>query len=245
MHHHVEGLNCCAKCFQHPYGPVEVDFPEFVDEDIWCYEGRIEAGTILYRARKGYARSEEDGAKVPWSGSDEIGANRAGKASRTNREGKVVLYCADQENTAVAEVRPVRGLVVSVAQFQVKQEVRILDLLHEPHVINPFEMEGEVIPYWISFDDFLERLAWSLAKPLERDDVPGDYLPSQLIAEYIEERGFDGIRYPSAMRAKTANLVFFNPAICEFISSEVVKVTEVDIHFTREVWRLAEDFPEV
>lgn len=36
-------------------------------------------------------------------------------AGRANRKGQVVLYCADQEETAIAEVRPARGNVVSLA----------------------------------------------------------------------------------------------------------------------------------
>ena len=182
---------------------------------------------------------------MPWSGLADIGANPKGEASRANREGRVVLYCADQEKTAIAEVRPARGFLVSVAAQRLKADLRVFGLTKAQEPINPFIDEGETIPYWLALDDLLTRMAWALAMPLERDDDKRDYRPSQILAEYAEERGFDGIRYPSAMLRGTTNIVFFNPDTCDFVSSELVKVTEVEVEYTRDPWQLTRDFVDL
>lgn len=62
---------------------------------------------------------------------------RAGPG-RANGNGKVVLYCADQEGTAVAEVRSARGEYVSVAEVRAARELEILDLVSDPEWPNPW-----------------------------------------------------------------------------------------------------------
>ncbi len=75
----------------------------------------VQPGQAFYRARLGAVR-EPDGVQ-PYSG-DAIGAPPPEKArpGRANPTGKVVLYCADQEETAIAEMRPARGEYVSIAE---------------------------------------------------------------------------------------------------------------------------------
>ena len=46
----------------------------------------------------------------------------------SNAEGQAVLYVADEEKTAVSEVRPALGFYVSVANLTLKRDCRVLDL---------------------------------------------------------------------------------------------------------------------
>jgi hypothetical protein len=112
----------------------------------------LPAGNILYRARPGFAGDPED-PKPPGS---EIGAPPPEKArqGRANPEGKIVLYCADQEGTAVAEVRPARGEYVSVATVNATKELKILDLVTDPEPPNPFTSEFGV-NYWVELNQLL------------------------------------------------------------------------------------------
>jgi hypothetical protein len=100
-------------------------------------------GTVYYRARPGFVKTE-DGRLEPHSGAG-IGAPppECAKARRAKPEGKVVMYCADQETTAVAEIRPARGEYVSVAEVRANRELKILDLATEPEWPNPFADESQ------------------------------------------------------------------------------------------------------
>jgi hypothetical protein len=96
----------------------------------------------------------------------------------------------------------------------------------------------------VELDELLTRFAWTLAKPLERDDNALDYIPSQRLSEFARDVGFNGIRYPSAMRRGGTNTVFFDPAGCEIGESTLVKVTNVDIGFSENIALLTEDYPD-
>ena len=121
----------------------EPDFPPLFDEDIARLEVDLPQGTALHRARMGFV----DGpgrAPQPYEGS-EMGTPPAGKAipGRANARGEVVLYVADQEATAVAEVRPSRGLLVSVAELEVVRDLRVIDLSRWTRVSYPFTARAD------------------------------------------------------------------------------------------------------
>src|SRR5919106_739768 len=209
----------------------DADFDDFlIREDLFGRRiVRLPAGTIFYRARPGFARDAE-GIK-PYSGS-EIGAPPPEKASpgRANPEGKPVLYCADEEGTAVAEVRPARGEYVSVARLRVLKELEVLDLVSEPEWPNPFTSEGDV-NYWVEFGRLLMALGEQLKNPLRARDDPTDYIPSQKLTEFIASSGADGIRYPSAMEPGGTNVVLFDPSTVEIGPSRLVEIAAVRIEY--------------
>lgn len=193
----------------------------------------LPAGTVVFRARNGYRLvpvSKFEVYKEPYRWG-EIGAPPSTKmdAGRANRGGQIVLYCADQQETAVSEVRPARGFLVSVGEFRAKRDLKILDLVMEFPPINPFTdpNPGESSELYGLFGAF----ATDLETPLERGDDISTYLPCQNLTDAVRAAGFDGIRYPSAMRPSGSNVVLFDPAEVEFIDSELVEVTGVEVEF--------------
>ena len=220
-----------------PNRPLRIRGPGF-DEFLFDEEllnrrtVQVPAGTIFYRARLGFARDPEGGAK-PFSGS-EIGAPPRDKArpGRANAEGKLVLYCADQERTAVAEVRPARGEYVSVAKASAIKEVMILDLVTHPEPPNPFTATEEFdVNYWAELNQLLVAFGEQLETPLRARDDLTDYIPSQKLAERIENSGADGVRYPSAMEPGGTNIVLFDPSKVEIGPSRLVEIELVHIEY--------------
>jgi RES domain-containing protein len=191
----------------------------------------LRAGTVLYRARLGFVGHAE-GPK-PFAGRA-IGPPPADKVrpGRANAERKIVLYCADQQDTAVAEVRPALGEYVSVAQAQVRKHLEILDLVSDPDPPNPFT--DETVRYWIEFAELLSAFAQQLAKPIRSRDDLRDYVPSQKLAEAIEKTRVAGIRYPSAMNPGGTNVVLFDPAVAEIGASRLVEIVAARVEY-REV----------
>jgi len=140
-----------------------------------------------------------------------------------------VLYCSDQEGTAVAEVRPARGEYVSVAEVVAARPLRILDLAGEPTWPNPFT--SETVSYWLEVANLLIAFAEQLSAPLRSRDDPSDYIPSQKLAEAIEKARVDGIRYPSAMAPGGTNVVLFDPSVVQIGPSRLVEVTDLHIEY--------------
>lgn len=209
------------------------DFDEFLihEELVGRRTVRAPAGTVLYRARLGFIQGPD--GDEPYSG-EAIGAPPPEKAGpgRASAKGKVVLYCADQEGTAVAEVRPARGEYVSVAEVRAARELEILDLVTEPEWPNPFT--DDTLSYWVEFAGLLAAFAEQLSKPLRSRDDPTDYIPSQKLAELIETARVDGIRYPSAMTPSGTNVVLFNPSVVHIGTSRLVEIAETKVDY-REV----------
>lgn len=218
----------CEEVRQSP--ATEPNFNEILGEDLGRRKSTLNAGTIVYRARLGWHGEENDGNKIPWRGGD-IGAPPPEKSreGRANAKGQIVLYVAEGEKTAIAEIRPARGLIVSVAQFRTSRDLRLLDLARAFEAPNPFT--DNPLRYWIEFQELLQAFGWALSKPLERDDDLADYLPSQKLADFVRASSFDGMRYPSAMHAQGANIVLFDPASCEFVDAKLVRVSNIEIEY--------------
>ena len=152
-------------------------FEEFLTEDFAQLSVNLPVGTRLYRARPGF-KSGEYGERQPYHG-DEIGAppTEKAKAGRVNVNRQRVLYCVDQEATAIAEVRPPRGFFVSVAPVTLNREARILDLAQGPPEINPFITE--TLRWDVEIESLLNAFAEEMSLPLERDDDPAHYRKAQ------------------------------------------------------------------
>jgi len=170
-----------------------IPFDEFMAEELAESEETLRAGTIFSRARLGFTLDEHQ-ERLPWSGT-EIGAPsaRKAKAGRANAGEQVVLYVADEEKTAVSEVRPALGFYVSVGSLTLKRDCRVLDLTKDLPGLNPFEAES--IGWHSEIRELLNRLGEEMSRPLERADDLTLYLPCQRLAEYIHQNQYDGIRY--------------------------------------------------
>jgi hypothetical protein len=204
------------------------DFHELFGENLARAATELKQEAILYRARPGFAVDEND-RLVAYAGT-EIGAPPTEKTlpSRASPQGKRVLYCADELKTAVAEIRPQRGLLVSVAKMRITKDLRILDLCARPANLNPFVEES--LKYELELREVLADFSDDLARPLRRTDNPVlDYLASQKIAALVEEAGYNGIIYRSAMVPSGRNIVLFDPDAAEPIESELVEVKQITI----------------
>ena len=206
-------------------------FPDHVLEDIVDRTTiNLDAGTVVFRARIGSVAIED--REEPYS-ETAMGAPPKEKArsARANREGQRVLYCAEDETTAISEVRPARGMVVSVCTLTLRERIRILDLANELENVNPFLSPYPA--YDVEFVDLLASFASEMSEPLRRDDDQRHYLPSQRLCEFFAERGFDGVRYPSALCENGTNLVFFDPDIADIGESWLVEVESVVVHYRK------------
>lgn len=185
-------------------------------------------GATLFRARRGF-RTSPNGTKRPYQ-NGEIGVPPDGqrRAGRANKEGEPVLYCAEQEQTAVAEVRPARGQLISVCRVRLREDCSILDLAATP--------SGGPLPpaqawQWLEILGFLRAFEAELAKPLERDDDPSDYVSCQIFAQSVTSHRLSGIRFRSSLNPGGANTVLLEPSAAEILESRLVQVTRLQIEY--------------
>jgi RES domain-containing protein len=217
----------CDKVREHPEEPLP--FEEFFAEDFAQLAMQVATGTTFYRSRRGF-KPDKYYTRLPYSGA-ELAAPPVEKAfaARANVEGQRVLYCADDEKTAISEARATRGYYVSVATLTLNREIRILDLTKKTEEINPFTKES--LKWHVEIGGLLDAFAEEMSRPLERDDDKTHYLPCQKLADFIRGAAYDGIRYPSALNPEGTNVVIFDPGAADVTTSKLAEITEVTFEY--------------
>lgn len=111
------------------------------------------------------------------------------KDMRANYKYIPYLYCASNPYTALVEVRPRIGSVLSIATIQVKEKITLLDftLRDLPKKMKEAKM------------NLFSDLSYLFSKPIAYEDDTLDYIPTQYIAEYAKSLGYDGIVFESSL----------------------------------------------
>lgn len=133
------------------------------------------------------------------------------------------LYCADDKYLSAIETRPRLSAEVSICTIAVQKRITLLD----------FTMKE--VPKGMK--DVKKNLFMALSelfsKPVVEDDDTLDYIPTQYIAEFSKNLGYDGIVFKSSLykinksmeQNIPVNVVVFNYEKCLPVSSNVYRIT--------------------
>ena len=153
------------------------------------------------------ARISEEKLKSKDMGAPPFGKARAGRA---NPVGIPYLYLAENEETAVTEVRPHKGATVYVGKFKPNEELHCLDLTDPISRISPFfGNESLTIEELRSVSLFFKSASLDLSMPISPDVASVNYVPTQVLCEFIKKSGYAGVIYRSAY-TNSRNLVVFD-----------------------------------
>jgi RES domain len=145
---------------------------------------------------------------------------------RANPKGIAYLYVSTNRDTALAEVRPWMGELVSVAQFRVIRELRVLNCTEDSKRRHFFG--GTPPEYW-------DTVVWcdidtSFSRPVTPTNEHADYVPTQIIAELFKVNGFDGVAYRSTLGAGH-NIVLFDVGIAHLINCSLFELKGLNFDF--------------
>lgn len=197
------------------------------------------ARTPWFRARVGLEKTwvNVEGSYTPVYGYQGYAGTKVGAPpvhlateGRLNRARESVMYLASDAATAVAEVRPHPGHLVSTATFQNTRPLRVADFARR-NVLD-FAADRRLEALWkiLSLSSFITLPVIPESKHL--------YLATQLISDAVRLAGFDGVKFRSSV-SKGENLVGFSPADFAYVegSNQVVEVASVT-YVTRPVANL-------
>ncbi len=209
---------------------VEPDLEELIAPFLQDIEMFLPTDEHWYRARLGESATyrrfplggwESKVIRIPWQ-DKEIGAPPPPNAGfgRLNRAGVSVMYLASEPYTAVAEIRPHPSHHVSIGGFRSLQPIRLADF--DPDIAI-FATSDTRLSLYATIQAF-DRLMSMPVTPDERTP----YLLTQLLAEVLLRKGFDGVRYRSSV-SSGSNICVFYPEKFEFVPehSEVRRVNSV------------------
>ncbi|WP_193366911.1 RES family NAD+ phosphorylase [Pelagibius marinus] len=201
------------------YFDVEPALRDLVNEFADRITHTMPAGARYFRARIGIAARYADHSigewrsgvvRQPFSGA-ELSAPppQLAAAGRLNRAGVAFLYLASDADTAAAEVRPHPGHFLSIGEFQSLVELKIATFDADIMQFAGNEHELDLFHFIYSTDRIM-------ALPV----VPGEasrYSITQLVAECLRQKGFDGVSFRSSV-GHGQNLCVFRPELFEQVA---------------------------
>ena len=136
------------------------------------------------------------------------------------------LYCSNHPYISLVEVRPRLGTLVSVATIVNNEPIRLLD----------FTITKKPSKMTETKQNFFSDLSTLYSTPIANDDDALDYIPTQFIAEYVKNKGYDGIAFSSSLTPdinkkypNRFNIVIFNYEKCNVIKSNVIEIEGINI----------------
>ena len=200
---------------------------------------KISKGSILYRAQHGIKYQEDDDGVDKFAYGSERMKPLSGRAreGRANSAGISILYLASSEQTAISEVRPWIGSELSVAQFTVVRDLRVINLspghgqVSFQHLFfsellgeEPVSPEKKEEAVWIDVDNAFSR-------PVTRSEETAEYVPTQILSELFRQSGYEGLVYRSQFGESGHNIALFDVQDADIINAAPYQVTSIDVKF--------------
>ena len=169
---------------------------------------------IVFRARGAY--SDDEIKNIEKNPKEQLGQAPKEKAghNRFSPSGISYIYLAFDEKTAVSEVFDKNHIALYVAQFKLNNDLKLLDLtklkFNEIKQIysNYFNEEFDWNIYCSV--NLLEDFINEIKKPISENESKLEYIPTQILAEYIKLKGYDGFIFDSSKNKNGKNLVLFD-----------------------------------
>lgn len=191
-------------------------------------EELLPAGSFLWRAQLGHTWRDEYHPEPYAPERMKPLADRA-REGRANPKGIPVLYLATAKETAMAEVRPWKGSLISVGQFETLKEVRLVDCVTEDtgsilHLRGPSPNQRDAT-VWRHVDE-------AFSEPTDRSDDGTEYVATQVIADAFRARGYDGIMYRSGL-GDGHNVALFDLDAAEIRNCCMYSLDHIDLDFSQ------------
>jgi hypothetical protein len=204
----------------------------------------LPARTLLWRAQIGSDPKEKEIAgvgpirfPVPLSSPRMKPIAALSTDGRVSPRGIACLYLASNARTACSEVRPWRGALISLGQFVTTRELSIVDCTSDRKMpfFKRFNASNWTGVIWGPSE--YESLAWgeichAMSEPISPDSALVNYVPTQIIAEYLRIHGADGIAYRSLLSKGGINYALFDINDADIVSATLMKTTSIQFRFS-------------
>ena len=195
----------------------------------------IPRNRYLWRAQLGYTSEplyEQgqyiDDVPAPYPPERMKPLKNSAREGRANPKGIPYLYLSNRKETAMAEVRPWFGSLISVGQFKTLRKLNVISCLSDqPKKRTFFFREPSVRErrnaVWADIDEAFSR-------PTTLADDVADYVPTQILAELFKSKGYDGLVYRSTFGGGH-NVVLFDLEAAELINCFLYELKRLDFDF--------------
>jgi len=127
---------------------------------------------------------------------------------RMNPSGISYFYGAEDIDTCKAEIRLEPGDQVLCGLFSTTRDLTIVDLSKKVHVgrLSFFDPEYDHAYNWASL--FVESFIEEVSRPIHKDESSIEYVPTQILCEYIRKLGYHGVKFKSSITGRMNYTLF-------------------------------------
>lgn len=203
-------------------------------------------GNVLYRARIGVEailvkpdilKEDTHKAVIPYKG-EKIGAPEPSIAGdgRFNRKGTSYLYLASSPETAINEIRPSVGHYVSIGQFKINKEVKVIDFTKLDFYDYAFSDNA--------IEEYVKLI--NLEKIMSIPNPDRQYNITQCFADAAMDLGYDGIKFFSSVADSSYNIVLFHRGNASYMadSYQAVHIRGLKYEYVNENMLIKEECVE-
>ena len=199
------------------------------------FRSRIANGELIEKLKNS---SEQDRAK-------ELGKAPV-KIVKNNRFSPIGIsygYYAYEEKTAILEIRAEVGDKVAIGEFELKENLKVVNFTKEyiksielfKKVGNPFKDTFNILfsNSLYSIRDSVSSFTSDISKPIRSSDSVLEYVPTQIMAEFIWSLGYDGFIFDSSPNENGKNIVLFENEP-EYKNYKIVELTKKNIEYKED-----------
>ena len=162
---------------------------------------------------------------------------------RANPLGITYLYTARNLETAISEIQPSIGQIVSVAKIKTLRKLNLFDFNMYNNMSNSkiLQLSVDEIKRKLDFsslweiETFFNTISELYSRPAFGNTE--NYYVTQYLSEILKDLGFDGIKYKSSLIKRGTNIVLFdiskdetnNPKNYEILCSSIHRISNVKI----------------
>jgi hypothetical protein len=186
------------------------------------------ASTILSKSQSFFrARIDISNKGIPVENMGKPPKDRVGNG-RANPIGIPYLYLASSIKTAISEIRGHKGEQITIAEYELGENLSLADLRNPIDKISPFIIEEKALEFIYQNMPFLMFLGKELSKPIIPREANLEYLPTQYLCEMIKGLNFDGIIFRSSV-SEGDNYVLFSDNKLNIIKTFQYEITDTNI----------------
>ncbi|WP_180113607.1 RES family NAD+ phosphorylase [Acinetobacter sp. YH12063] len=146
---------------------------------------------------------------------------------RANPYGISYLYLAKTKEICIKEIRPNNGDTISIAKFNVTQQLNVIDLRSPRETISFLSLTSTNFIEILKLVSLLETFAEELSLPVLPNNSQREYIPTQFITEFFKTHGnLDGIIFNSSY-GYGYNLVLFDDQYCISCPSSSIEFVKI------------------
>ncbi len=201
-------------------------------------EATLHKDTILWRAQLG-CDEDQKGVPHPYSLERMKPLPKLVNEGRANPTGIAYLYLATHRETAMSEVRPWIGKQLSLAEFLIEKELRVVDCTKKSNS-SPLFFSATTGDFFEPSDEEKEKSVWhhigqAFSTPVNIDEDKLGYIPTQIICELLRKNGIDGLIYTSNF-SSGHNIVLFDTKNAKPISCNLFITKGIKFEFEPEIY---------